>query len=69
MPTDPPTLTEVAEAILIDLAEKAGVDRKLTQRGLKISESTYYRRRNLAGEVAAWRAADAEFDRTEAGCR
>jgi predicted DsbA family dithiol-disulfide isomerase len=70
MPTAAPvTLTEAAEAILIALAEKAGVDRKVTQRALKISERTYYRRRCLPGEVAAAREAEEELTRDEAACR
>jgi predicted DsbA family dithiol-disulfide isomerase len=68
MLTDPPTLTEAAEAILIDVAERAGVDRKVTQRALKISERTYYRRRNLAGDVLAARESEAAYTRAEAGC-
>jgi hypothetical protein len=72
MSTDPApvSLTEAAEAILIDLAEKAGIDRRVTRRALKISDRTYYRRRNLPAEVAARRdGLESAYTRSEAGCR
>jgi hypothetical protein len=44
---------EAAEAAIIHLAERAGIDRRSIQRALKLSRRTYYRRRRLPGEIVA----------------